>query len=120
MEHPTKNELYGIYLSHHPTVQELETYKAHSNYVSSFGSMLEVIELKLEATKAVPTVLGETMSVAQLFESRSPLWMKSYSVSELCHIMTMRNKIDDKVFARLLEQATDYKTLMRELTHVTA
>lgn len=114
-QHPTKNELYDIYLAHHPTVQELETYKAHSNYVSSFGSMLEVIELKLEATKAVPTVLEETMSIAQLFKAGSPLWVQSYSVSELCYIIPMRNKIDDKVFARLLEQATDYKTLLRGL-----
>ena len=83
-QHPTKNELYDIYLAHHPTEQELETYKANWNYVSSFESMLEVTELKLEATKAVPTVLEETMSVVQLFESGSPLWVKSYSISELC------------------------------------
>ena len=115
MEHPTKNELYGIYLSHHPTVQELETYKAHSNYVSSFGSMLEVIELKLEATKAVPTVLEETMSVAQLFESGSPLWVQSYSISELSFIIPMVESVGDEVFTQLLRRASDYDALVRGL-----
>lgn len=114
-QHPTKNELYDIYLAHHPTVQELETYKAHWNYVSSFEYMLEVTELKLEATKAVPTVLEETMSVVQLFESGSPLWVQSYSVSELCFIIPMRESIGDDVFTQLLEQAPDYDTLARGL-----
>ena len=71
-QHPTQNELYDIYLAHHPTVQELETYKDHCNYEST----LHVTELKLEATKATPTVLEETMSIAQLFESGSPLWVQ--------------------------------------------
>lgn len=69
MREPTKNELYDIYLSPHPTVQELETYREHCNYEST----LRVTELKLEATKTVPTVLEETMSIAQLYESGSPL-----------------------------------------------
>ena len=114
-QHPTKNELYDIYLAHHPTVQELETYRAYWNYVSSFESMLEVTELKLEATKAVPTVLEETMSVVQLFESGSPLWGQSYSVSDLCLIMHIRERIDNYVFTQLLEQAPDYDTLARGL-----
>lgn len=83
MEHPTKNELYDIYLAHHPTVQELEIYKAYCNYESTF----HVTELKIEATKAVPTVLEETMSIAQLFESGSPLWMQPYSVCNRCAIV---------------------------------
>lgn len=114
-QHPTKNELYDIYLAHHPTVQELETFKAYWNYVSSFESMSEVTELKLEATKAVPTVLEETMSVAQLFESGSPLWVQSYSVSELSFIIPMKENINDKVFARLLRHSSDYNTLARGL-----
>ena len=114
-QHPTKNELYDIYLAHHPTERELETYKANWNYVSSFESMLEVTELKLEATKAVPTVLEETMSVVQLFESGSPLWVKSYSISELCFIIPMVESISDEVFIQLLRRATDYDTLARGL-----
>lgn len=115
MEHPTKNELYDIYLAHHPTVQELEIYKAYCNYVSSFGTMLEVIELKLEATKAVPTVLEETMNIAQLFESGSPLWMQPYSVSELSFIIPMVESVGDEVFTSLLKRASDYNTLARGL-----
>lgn len=111
MQHPTKNELYDIYLSHHPTVQELEIYKDHCNYEST----LRVTELKLEATKTVPTALEETMSVAQLFESGSPLWMQPYSVSELCFIIPMKESIDDEVFIQLLRQASDYDTLARGL-----
>lgn len=111
MQHPTKNELYDIYLSHQPTVQELETYKEHCNYEST----IKVTELKLEATKTVPTVLEETMSVAQLFESGSPLWMQPYSVSELNFIIPMKASIGDEVFARLLRQASDYNILARGL-----
>jgi hypothetical protein len=114
-QHPTKNELYDIYLAHHPTEQELETYKANWNYVSSFESMLEVTELKLEAAKAVPTVLEETMSVVQLFESGSPLWARPYSISELCFIIPMRESISDEVFIQLLQQASNYDTLARGL-----
>lgn len=114
-QHPTKNELYDIYLAHRPTVQELETYKAHWNYVSSFESMLEVTELKLEAAKAVPTVLEETMSVVQLFESGSPLWVQSYSISELCFIIPIWKSIGDEVLTRLLRRAPDYDTLARGL-----
>ena len=73
MHYPTDNELHDIYLSHSPTVQELETYREHCNYEST----IHVTELKIEATKTVSTVLEETMSVAQLFESGSPLWMHS-------------------------------------------
>ena len=108
-QHPTQNELYDIYLSPHPTVQELEIYKEHCNYEST----LRVTELKLEATKTVPTVLEETMSVAQLFESGSPLWMDSYSVSELSFIIPMWESIGDDVFTRLLRQSSDYDTLVR-------
>lgn len=111
MEHPTKNELYDIYLSHHPTVQELETYREHCNYEST----LRVTELKLEATKVVPTVLEETMSVAQLFESGSPLWMQPYSVSELSFIIPMKESLGDELFIQLLRQASDYDTLARGL-----
>lgn len=111
MEHPTQNELYDIYLSHHPTVQELEIYKEHCNYEST----LQVTELKLEATKTVPTVLEETMSVAQLFESGSPLWARPYSISELCFIIPMRENISDEVFIQLLQQASNYDTLERGL-----
>lgn len=110
-QHPTQNELYDIYLSPHPTVQELETYKEHCNY----ESMLRITELKLEAIKAVPTVLEETMSVAQLFESGSPLWMQPYSVSELSFIIPMKESIGDEVFTQLLRQASDYDTLARGL-----
>lgn len=110
-QHPTQNELYDIYLSHHPTVQELEIYKDHCNYEST----LQVAELKLEATKTVPTVLEETMSVAQLFESGSLLWMHPYSVSELSFIIPMWESLDDEVFTQLLRQASDYDTLARGL-----
>ena len=65
MHYPTDNELHDIYLSHNPTVQELEMYRVYCEYKST----LKNIDLKLEATKAVPTILEETMSVAQLFES---------------------------------------------------
>lgn len=68
MHYPTDNELHDIYLSHSPTVQELEMYRVYCEYKST----LKNIDLKLEATKAVPTILEETMSVAQLFESGSP------------------------------------------------
>lgn len=111
MQEPTKNELYDIYLSHHPTVQELETYKAYCN--SEY--VLQITELKLEATKAVSTVLEETMSVAQLFESGSPLWMQSYSVSELSFIIPMKENINDKAFTQLLRRSSDYDTLARGL-----
>lgn len=111
MQEPTQNELYDIYLSHHPTVEELEIYKDHCNYEST----LQVTELKLEATKTVPTILEETMSVAQLFESGSPLWMQSYSVSELSFIIPMMESIGDDVFTRLLRRAADYDTLARGL-----
>lgn len=110
-QHPTKDELYAIYVAHHPTVQELETYKAYRNYESD----LDVTELKLEATKAVPTVLEETMSVAQLFESGNPLWVHPYSVSELSFIIPMAQSLGDEVFTRLLRQASDYKTLSNAL-----
>lgn len=110
-QHPTQNELYDIYLAHHPTAQELETYKEHCNYEST----LQVTELKLEATKAVPTVLEETMSVAQLFESGSPLWMHPYSVSELSFIIPMWESIGDEVFIQLLRQSSNYDTLARGL-----
>lgn len=110
-QHPTQNELYDIYLSPHPTVQELETYKDHCNYEST----LKVTELKLEATKTVPTVLEETMSIAQLFESGSPLWMQPYSVSELSFIIPMVESVGDEVFIQLLRQASDYDTLARGL-----
>ena len=111
MHYPTDKELNDIQLSHHPTVQELEIYKQYCNYEST----LHVTELKLEATKTVPTVLEETMSVAQLFESGSPLWMQSYSVSELSFIIPMVESVGDDVFARLLRQASDYDTLARGL-----
>lgn len=111
MEHPTKNELYDIYLSPHPTVQELETYKEHCNYEST----IHVTELKIEAIKTVPTVLEETMSVAQLFESGSPLWMHPYSVSELSFIIPMWESVGDELFIQLLKQASDYDTLAHEL-----
>lgn len=110
-QHPTQNELYDIYLSHHPTVQELETYKEHCNYEST----IKVTELKIEATKATPTVLEETMSVAQLFESGSLLWMHPYSVSELSFIIPMWESIGDEVFTQLLRQSSDYDTLARGL-----
>lgn len=110
-QHPTKNELYDIYLSPHPTVQELETYKAYCNYEST----IKVTERKLEATKTVPTVLEETMSVAQLFESGSPLWMHPYSVSELSFIIPMWESVGDELFARLLRHSSDYNTLARGL-----
>lgn len=110
-QHPTQNELYDIYLSPHPTVQELETYKEHCNYEST----LQVTELKLEATKMVPTVLEETMSVAQLFELGSPLWMHPYSVSELSFIIPMWESVGDDVFTHLLRRAADYDTLARGL-----
>lgn len=111
MQEPTKNELYDIYLAHHPTVQELEIYKAYCDYEST----LHVTDLKIEATKAVPTVLEETMSVAQLFESGSPLWMQPYSVSELSFIIPMWESVGDEVFAQLLRRASDYDTLARGL-----
>lgn len=110
-QHPTKNELYDIYLAHHPTVRELEIYKEHCNYEST----IKVTELKLEATKAVPTVFEETMSVAQLFESGSLLWMHPYSVSELSFIIPMWESVGDDVFAQLLRRASDYDTLARGL-----
>lgn len=111
MQEPTKNKLYDIYLAHHPTVQELETYRDHCNYEST----LHVTKLKLEATKTEPTVLEETMSVAQLFELGSPLWMGPYSVSELSFIIPMWESVGDEVFAQLLRQASDYDTLARAL-----
>lgn len=111
MHYPTDNELNDIYLSPHPTVQELEMYKVYCDYEST----LRVTELKLEATKTVPTVLEETMSVAQLFESGSPLWARPYSISELCFIIPMRESISDEVFIQLLQQASDYDTLARGL-----
>ena len=111
MHEPSKNELYDIYLAHHPTVQELEIYKEHCN--SEY--VLQITELKLEVTKKVPTVLEETMSVAQLFESGSPLWMQSYSVSELSFIIPMWESIRDDVFTQVLRQASDYDTLARGL-----
>lgn len=76
---------------------------------------LKVTELKIEATKTVPTVLEETMSVAQLFESGSPLWMRPYSVSELNFIIPMVASIGDKAFKQLLARASDYDTLSRGL-----
>ena len=111
MQEPNKTELYDIYLSQHPTVQELETYKAYCN--SEY--VLQITELKIEATKVVPTVLEETMSVAQLFESGSPLWMQSYSVSELSFIIPMWESIGDDVFTQVLRQASDYNALARGL-----
>jgi hypothetical protein len=111
VQEPTKNELYDIYLAHHPTVQELETYKAYCNYEST----IKVTELKLEATKTVPTVLEETMSVAQLFELGSPLWMGPYSVSELSFIIPMWESVGDEVFTQVLRQASDYNALARGL-----
>ena len=111
MHYPTDNELHDIYLSQHPTVQELETYKAYCN--SEY--VLQITELKLEATKVVPTVLEETMSVAQLFESGSPLWMQPYSVSELSFIIPMVESVGDDVFTHLLRRAADYDTLARGL-----
>lgn len=111
MHYPTDNELHDIYLSHSPTVQELEMYRVYCEYKST----LKNIDLKLEATKAVPTILEETMSVAQLFESGSPLWARPYSISELCFIIPMRESISDEVFIQLLQQASDCDTLARGL-----
>ena len=108
---PYPTELHDICLSHNPTVQELETYKVYSDD----KSMLKVTELKLEATKTVPTVLEETMSVAQLFESGSPLWARPYSISELFFIIPMKENIGDERFIQLLRQAADYGTLARGL-----
>ncbi len=108
---PTENELDDICLSHHPLVQELETFKAHCEYEST----IKVTELKLSATTTVPTVLEETMSVVQLFDSGSPLWARPYSISELSFIIAIREGIGDKTFKQLLGQATDYKTLSQAL-----
>ena len=109
--YPTDNELHDIYLSHNPTVKELEMYRVYCDYEST----LRNLDLKLEAIKAVPTVLEETMSVAQLFESGSPLWARPYSISELCFIIPMRESISDEVFIQLLQQTSDYDTLARGL-----
>lgn len=114
MHYPTDNELHDIYLSHSPTVQELEMYRVYCEYKST----LKNIDLKLEATKAVPTALEETMSIAQLFESGSPLWARPYSVSELCFIIPMKESIDDEVFIQLLRRSSDYDTLAHGLIEV--
>ena len=108
---PAENELDDICLSHHPTVQELKTFKAHCEYESA----IKVTELKLSATTTVPTVMEETMSAAQLFDAGSPLWARPYSISELSFIIAMREGIGDKTFKQLLGQATDYKTLSQAL-----
>lgn len=109
--YPTDDELDDICLSHHPSVQELEMYKAHCDYEST----LKVTELKLAATTTIPTVMEETMSVAQLFDSGSPLWARPYSISELSFIIPMWESIGDKTFKQLLGQATDYETLSQAL-----
>ena len=111
----TEQERHDIYMTHYPTVQELEAYRTYYQTYCNYGPTMDVMELKLAATKTVPTVLEETMSVAQLVKSGSPLWARPYSMYELFVIMTKRNKINDEMFAQLLEQATDYETLLREL-----
>lgn len=116
----TYKERCDIYQTHYPTVQELEADQTYYRTYCENGIIVDVIELKLAAAKTVPTALEKTMSVAQLVESGSPLWAQPYSMYELCIIMTKRNKIDDKMFAQLLEQATDYKTLLRGLEQAVA
>lgn len=107
----TDNERHDIYLSHHPTVQELEKYKACCDY----GPTLTIIDLKLSATTTIPTVMEETMNATQLVDSGSPLWARPYSISELCFIIPMLESVGDERFKQLLGQATDYETLARSL-----
>lgn len=107
----TDNQRHNIYLSHHPTVQELEMYKACCYY----GPTLNIIDLKLAAATATPTVLGETMTVRQLFELGDPLWTRPYSISELSFIIPVLENIGDERFKQLLGRATNYKTLEHKL-----
>lgn len=106
-------EATDIYTIQHPTVQELEACRARCDTTAT----LKIIDIKLAATTAVPTALEETMSVAQLFESGSPLWARPYSVSELCFIIPMWESIGDEPFKQLLGQATDYEKLAYNLIH---
>jgi hypothetical protein len=107
----TEQERQDIYLAHYPTVQEIEAYLDYCEYEPT----VKVIKLKLAATKTVPTALEKTTSVGQLVKLGSPLWARPYSMHELCLIMAMRKNIDDEVFSQLLEQASDYGTLLRKL-----
>lgn len=107
----TEQERQDIYLAHHPTVQEIEAYLGYCEY----DPTVKVVKLKLAATKTVPTALEKTTSVGQLVRLGSPLWARPYSMHELCLITAMRKNIDNEVFAQLLEQETNYGTLLRKL-----
>lgn len=104
-------ETTDIYTIQHPTVQELEACRARCDTEAT----LKLIDIKLAATTAVPTTLEETMSVEQLFELGSPLWVRPYSISELSFIIPMLESIGDGTFKQLLGQATDYETLAYNL-----
>ena len=107
----TEQKRQDIYLAQHPTVQEIEAYLGYCEYEPT----VKVVKLKLAATKTVPTALEKTTSVGQVVKMGSPLWARPYSMHELCLIMAMRKNIDNEVFAQLLEQASDYGTILRKL-----
>lgn len=112
----TEQEYHDIYMEvHHPSIQELEFYKE----TCEDDEIMKAIDLKLAATKAVPTPLEQTMSAEQLFESGSPLWVQPYSVSELTFIVSMWESLGDEQFKKLLGQATDYDTLGSKLGDAT-
>lgn len=97
-----------IYNSHNPTLQDLEEYKKQN--VDS-PQLQKVIDFKIAALKAEETALTKTMNAEQLFEAHNPLWARQYSLSELSFILAMSDSIDNKAFAEMLGQTTDYKAL---------
>ena len=112
----TEQERHDIYMEvHYPSIQELEFYKE----TCDDDEIMKAINLKLAATKAVPTTLEQNMSAEQLFELGSPLWVRPYSVSELTFIVSMWERIGDEQFKELLGQATDYDTLASKLIDAT-
>lgn len=104
-----------VYSNPNPTLQDLEEYKKQN--VDS-PQLQKVIDFKIAALKAEETALTKTMNAEQLFEAHNPLWARQYSLSELSFILAMSDSIDNRAFAEMLGQTTDYKALAQKLINI--
>lgn len=72
-----------------PDVELLESYiQTYSKHIiQRFGyDILEIFQLKLEAMKAQPTPLEQSMTEEQLKETGNPLWARQHSILEIAEM----------------------------------
>ena len=102
----------------HPELNDLQELTTFRRFRKAQPEFQRAVREKIEAHNITPTAIEKTMSPAQLYKAKNPLWMTGFSVEFIRVVFILEGKLGRNIVANdyINEFMLDYKNGTKPFT----